>query len=169
MSSLQLSELEYDFAESKPRARFEFAGTIPFVLIHLAALVGGILVEWTAEAIGVAVVSYWARMFGVTAGYHRYFSHRTFKLSRLGQFLMAVLASLQHRESSLVGSASSSPSQALMRLTMFIHQFNAAFGIRTSVGFSQITRRHTLSVSKTLLVSRNWFGLTAITIYLQLP
>ena len=92
MSSLQLSELEYDVAESKPRARFEFAGTIPFVLIHLAALVGGILVEWTAEAIGIAVVSYWARMFGVTAGYHRYFSHRTFKLSRLGQFLMALLA-----------------------------------------------------------------------------
>ena len=31
-------------------------------------------------------------MFGVTAGYHRYFSHRTFKMSRLGQFLLAFLA-----------------------------------------------------------------------------
>jgi len=31
-------------------------------------------------------------MFGVTAGYHRYFSHRSFKTSRVGQFLLAVLA-----------------------------------------------------------------------------
>ena len=31
-------------------------------------------------------------MFGVTAGYHRYFSHRSYKLGRVAQFLMAVLA-----------------------------------------------------------------------------
>jgi stearoyl-CoA desaturase (delta-9 desaturase) len=31
-------------------------------------------------------------MFGVTAGYHRYFSHRSFKTSRVFQFLLAFLA-----------------------------------------------------------------------------
>ena len=31
-------------------------------------------------------------MFGVTAGYHRYFSHRSYKLGRAAQFLMAFLA-----------------------------------------------------------------------------
>jgi ligand-binding SRPBCC domain-containing protein len=31
-------------------------------------------------------------MFGVTAGYHRYFSHRSYRLGRPGQFLMAFLA-----------------------------------------------------------------------------
>ena len=31
-------------------------------------------------------------MFGITAGYHRYFSHRSYKLGRVPQFLMAVLA-----------------------------------------------------------------------------
>lgn len=36
--------------------------------------------------------SYLLRMFGVTAGYHRYFSHRSFKLGRVSQFAMAVLA-----------------------------------------------------------------------------
>jgi stearoyl-CoA desaturase (delta-9 desaturase) len=33
-------------------------------------------------------------MFGVTAGYHRYFSHRSFKTSRVFQFMLAFLASM---------------------------------------------------------------------------
>ncbi|MBM3756942.1 MAG: acyl-CoA desaturase [Acidobacteria bacterium] len=36
--------------------------------------------------------TYSIRMFGVTAGYHRYFSHRSYRLGRVGQFLMAFLA-----------------------------------------------------------------------------
>jgi stearoyl-CoA desaturase (delta-9 desaturase) len=31
-------------------------------------------------------------MFGVTAGYHRYFSHRSYRLGRVAQFLLALLA-----------------------------------------------------------------------------
>jgi stearoyl-CoA desaturase (Delta-9 desaturase) len=31
------------------------------------------------------------RMFGITGGYHRYFSHRTYKTGRVMQFLLAVL------------------------------------------------------------------------------
>jgi len=38
------------------------------------------------------VVSYVVRMFAVTAGYHRYFSHRTYKLNRFNQFILAFLA-----------------------------------------------------------------------------
>ena len=68
-----------------------FIGALPFIAVHLA-LVGAI---WTgASATDLALcVGLWAvRMFGVTAGYHRYFSHRTFETSRLGQLLLAVLA-----------------------------------------------------------------------------
>jgi stearoyl-CoA desaturase (delta-9 desaturase) len=36
--------------------------------------------------------SYAIRMFGVTAGYHRYFSHRSYTMDRWAQFLMAFLA-----------------------------------------------------------------------------
>src|SRR5690349_9463900 len=36
--------------------------------------------------------SYLLRMFGVTAGYHRYFSHRSYKLNRFAQAAMAALA-----------------------------------------------------------------------------
>ena len=39
-----------------------------------------------------ALALYALRMFGVTGGYHRYFAHRSFKTSRLGQFALAVLA-----------------------------------------------------------------------------
>ena len=35
---------------------------------------------------------YAMRMFAITAGYHRYFSHRSYKLGRCWQFLMAFLA-----------------------------------------------------------------------------
>ena len=90
VSSIQLSELEYEEAPVRPK--LELAGTVPFLVIHVAAIVGSALVEWTTEALIVAGVSYFIRMFGVTAGYHRYFSHRTFKTSRLGQFGLAFIA-----------------------------------------------------------------------------
>jgi stearoyl-CoA desaturase (delta-9 desaturase) len=43
-------------------------------------------------ALVACVVLYAARMWAVTAGYHRYFSHRTYKTSRPMQFLLALLA-----------------------------------------------------------------------------
>ena len=65
--------------------------TIPFVLVHLVCIAA----IWTGvsrTAAIMCVVLYVVRMFGVTAGYHRYFSHRSFKTSRVGQFLLAFLA-----------------------------------------------------------------------------
>ncbi len=60
-------------------------------LVHLAVLgvlfTGARPIDWI-----VCGALYFVRMFGVTAGYHRYFSHRTFKTSRVGQFLLAFLA-----------------------------------------------------------------------------
>ena len=55
------------------------------------------------DAIAWCVGGYLVRMFGVTAGYHRYFSHRSYKLGRVAQFLMAVLA--QTSGSSLTATA----------------------------------------------------------------
>jgi stearoyl-CoA desaturase (delta-9 desaturase) len=63
---------------------------IPFYLMHLACfavlLVG---VSWTAVLVCIGL--YALRMWGLTAGYHRYFSHRSFKTSRFFQFLLALL------------------------------------------------------------------------------
>jgi stearoyl-CoA desaturase (delta-9 desaturase) len=70
-----------------------YPSAIPFVLVHLACL-AAIWTGVTTEAIVIAIVLYVVRMFGVTAGYHRYFSHRSFKTSRAGQFVLALLAQL---------------------------------------------------------------------------
>jgi stearoyl-CoA desaturase (delta-9 desaturase) len=68
-----------------------YGGALLFVGVHLMGLFivqTGIRWEW----ILLAVVSYYLRMFAVTAGYHRYFSHRSFKTSRTVQFMLAFLA-----------------------------------------------------------------------------
>ena len=48
----------------------------------------GIRLEWVI----LGIASYYLRMFAVTAGYHRYFSHRSYKTSRVFQFLLAFFA-----------------------------------------------------------------------------
>jgi stearoyl-CoA desaturase (delta-9 desaturase) len=62
---------------------------LPFIVIHIAAVVGAILVAptWTAVSIGIGL--YVLRMFGITGGYHRYFAHRSYRTSRWFQFVLA--------------------------------------------------------------------------------
>lgn len=68
-----------------------YPGKVLFVVMHLACF-AAIFTGVSQTAVLLAVTLYVVRMFGVTAGYHRYFSHRTFKTSRLMQFLLALLA-----------------------------------------------------------------------------
>ena len=63
----------------------------PFWAVHLVAVVGCLLVGWSWQALAWLVGSYFVRMFAVTAGFHRYFSHRTYKTSRAFQFVLALL------------------------------------------------------------------------------
>jgi stearoyl-CoA desaturase (Delta-9 desaturase) len=63
----------------------------PFLLFHLAAL-GALFVGFRWYYPIIALASYYLRMFWVTVGYHRYFSHRAFKTSRAFQFVTAFLA-----------------------------------------------------------------------------
>lgn len=64
---------------------------VPFVLIHLSCL-GVIWVGWSPFAVLFAIAFYFVRMFAITAFYHRYFSHRSFRTSRAFQFAGALLA-----------------------------------------------------------------------------
>jgi len=74
-----------------PLRRLHFDAIVAFVPLHAACLLlFWVPFEWSLVAWLLATYS--IRMFGVTAGYHRYFSHRSYKLSRAGQFLMAFLA-----------------------------------------------------------------------------
>src|SRR5258706_8819573 len=68
----------------------DFIGSIPFILVHLACFA----IFWVGVgpiALGVCAFSLFVSMFGVTGGYHRYFSHRAFQTSRFFQFILAFL------------------------------------------------------------------------------
>ncbi len=82
--------LELDYDENE---KFDWLGSIPFFLIHLLAVAGVVLVGWSPFLIAVAVASYVVRMWAITAGYHRYFSHRSFSTGRVFQFVLAFLGS----------------------------------------------------------------------------
>jgi stearoyl-CoA desaturase (Delta-9 desaturase) len=78
--------------QSPPDRRFHWVQSIPFFLVHAVAIAGAIWVGFSWKLLLLAVIFYYVRMFGVTGGYHRYFSHRTFRTSRVFQFLLAFLA-----------------------------------------------------------------------------
>jgi stearoyl-CoA desaturase (delta-9 desaturase) len=44
------------------------------------------------EAVLLCVATYALRVFGITGGYHRYFAHKSFKTSRVFQFVLAWIA-----------------------------------------------------------------------------
>jgi stearoyl-CoA desaturase (Delta-9 desaturase) len=74
----------------KQKYQIDIIANIPFILIH----VGCLLVFWAGfswTALITCFILWFVRMFGITAGYHRYFSHRTYKTSRWFQFILAVL------------------------------------------------------------------------------
>ncbi|SEE12066.1 Delta-9 acyl-phospholipid desaturase [Rhizobiales bacterium GAS188] len=77
-----------------------YPSVLPFVLVHLAcfaAIFTG--VTWSAVATGIAL--YWVRIFFIGAGYHRYFSHRSFATNRVFQFILAFMAQTTTQKSVL--------------------------------------------------------------------
>lgn len=74
-----------------PAKRCRLVEWIPFIAAHLTCLAA----IWTgvhAADLMIAAGLYALRMFGITAGYHRYFSHRSFKTSRAFAFVLALVA-----------------------------------------------------------------------------
>ncbi len=68
--------------------KVDWIASIPFIVVHLICLAA----IWTGvswQSVAVCVALYFARMTVLTIGYHRYFSHRTFKTNRFFQFLLA--------------------------------------------------------------------------------
>ena len=71
--------------------KVEWFRCLPFIVIHLLA-VSAFFYPVTSYCVLLAVASYSLRMFTITAFYHRYFSHRSFKTGRLVQFIGAFIA-----------------------------------------------------------------------------
>lgn len=74
------------------RPRINWIKSIPFFVIHIAAL-SVLFFPFHWGYLALCIGSYYLRMFAITAGYHRYFSHRSYKMNRVGQFAMAFLGS----------------------------------------------------------------------------
>ncbi len=67
----------------------DWPGAVPFIALHLGCLLV-FVTGWSPVALAAAAVTYIVRGFCITAGYHRYFSHRSFRTGRFFQFLMAL-------------------------------------------------------------------------------
>ena len=65
---------------------------IPFILIHFGAL-AALWTHFEWYLVWVALFLFVIRMFAITGFYHRYFAHKTFKTSRLMQFIFAFIGS----------------------------------------------------------------------------
>ena len=77
-----------------------YPSTLPFILIHLSCVAA----FWTGitwQAVAICIALYWLRMFGIGAGYHRYFSHRSYSTGRFFQFILAFLAQSSAQKSVL--------------------------------------------------------------------
>jgi stearoyl-CoA desaturase (Delta-9 desaturase) len=75
-------------ASRLPDERINLVSSLPFLLIHLVPLLA-LFTGVTVKAIILGVALFYGRMFFITAGYHRYFAHRSYKLGRVAQFVMA--------------------------------------------------------------------------------
>ena len=120
-----------------------------FLFMHVACL----LAFWTgvsAAAVAVCLALYVVRMFAITAGFHRLFSHRSYKTGRVFQFLMAFVGTAAYQKGPLWWAAhhrrhhlTSTPKRTCTRRS------RAACGSRTSAGScrreSQATDRELIS------------------------
>jgi stearoyl-CoA desaturase (Delta-9 desaturase) len=77
-----------------------YPAALPFALIHLACI-AAIWSGITWQAIALCVALYWLRIFAIGAGYHRYFSHRSYSTGRVFQFVLGFLAQSSAQKSIL--------------------------------------------------------------------
>ncbi|HEY3040386.1 MAG TPA: acyl-CoA desaturase [Pyrinomonadaceae bacterium] len=84
--------------------RLDYSISLQFLFMNVACL----LVIWTGVST-VAVVTclalYVVRMFAITAGFHRLLAHRTYRTSRLFQFLIAFTGTASYQKGPLWWSA----------------------------------------------------------------
>ncbi|WP_419811738.1 acyl-CoA desaturase [Bacterioplanoides sp.] len=79
--------------ESMTSTRFNWVRVIPFIALHLVAI-SALFMDISSTAVVVCFALYWLRQFAITAFYHRYFSHRSYKTNRFWQFIFALLGNM---------------------------------------------------------------------------
>ncbi len=79
--------------QAEHRSPWRRLKSLPFWGVHAAALLVFVVPfawKWVALCAGL----YGLKMFAITGGYHRYFSHRSYRTSRPFQFLLALTGTL---------------------------------------------------------------------------
>ena len=79
---------------------FDYLSFVQFLMLHA----GCALLFWTgasAVAVGACLAFYCLRIFGISAGYHRYFSHLSYRTGRGFQFLLAFLGASAYQKGPL--------------------------------------------------------------------
>ncbi len=77
-----------------------YPSVVSFALVHLACF-AALWTGVTVTSLALCVAFYLLRMFAITAGFHRYFSHRSFKTSRVFQFVLAFVAQMSAQSGTL--------------------------------------------------------------------
>ena len=75
---------------ARRRPPIDWTRYVPYLGLHAACL-AVLWVGWSPLAVAVMAATFFGRVFALTAFYHRYFSHRAFRTSRLVQFLGGAL------------------------------------------------------------------------------
>ncbi len=75
------------------KGHYEPSAVALMAIVHVLGLAGLFVFPPSWPLVALCVGSYYLRMFGITAGYHRYFAHRAFRTSRWFQFVLAFLGS----------------------------------------------------------------------------
>jgi stearoyl-CoA desaturase (delta-9 desaturase) len=86
------------------REKLVFSVCVQFLFMHVACL----LAIWTGvsvAAVAVCLALYVVRMFAITAGFHRLFSHRAYRTGRVFQFLLAFTGTAAYQKGPLWWSA----------------------------------------------------------------
>jgi len=76
-----------------PDEKINWLASIPFIGVHVMCLFV-LQVGARPRDVLVCLGLYVLRMWGITAGFHRYFSHRSFKTGRVFQFILAFVGTL---------------------------------------------------------------------------
>ena len=90
VESPTVADVDGGASHALARSGWSKLSVVPFVIFHAMPLLV-IFTGVTSRAVVIALVTYFVRLVAITAGYHRYFSHRTYRTGRVRQFLLALV------------------------------------------------------------------------------
>ena len=95
-----MTKLNSSGSRTRSGLELDYLTIAQIAFLHLGCLfVLWVGVSWVA--VFSCVIFYCLRIFAISAGYHRYFSHRSFKTSRTFQFVLAFLGDLAYQKGPL--------------------------------------------------------------------